>query len=99
MAGAAAQFTFSNRAAARLAVQQDVKQVATQIAAAARDLSPRGESGEFAAGWEVVAGRDPGTWLVVNMVPHGLYVEYGTTDSPAQPSLGPAAAATGLPRW
>lgn len=40
--------------------------------------------------FEVRDGPEPGEIEVANTSPHWLFVEYGTEDTPPQPSLGPA---------
>lgn len=84
-------FTVTNAQARRLVIQPEIRRIAEELAAAAAASTPR-DTGALAGGWRVVAGRDPGTSLVVNDVLHGLYIEYGTRHRPAVAMLGRALA-------
>jgi len=87
-----ATFTVTNAQARRLAVQQDIRRIAGNLADAARANTPR-NTGLMASSWRVVPGREPGTSLVVNDVPYSVYVEHGTRKMAARAPLGRALAA------
>ena len=87
-----AVFTVTDAKARRLVVQQDIRAIAGQLASDARANTPT-NTGAMAAGWRVVPGREPGTSLVVNDVPHSVYVEHGTRHMAARAPLGRALAA------
>jgi hypothetical protein len=88
-----ATFRVTNAIARRLAIQPDIARIAEQVAEAARAASPRGPTGDLAASWHTVPGRDPGTTLVRSDVAYGRYVEYGTRHRRADAMLGRALAA------
>ena len=69
-------FTVTNRGALDEAVDPGIGRVAAELADAARALTPR-RTGRLQAGWTVRSGT-LGNRVVVNDVPHGRYVEYGT---------------------
>jgi hypothetical protein len=83
-----ATYKVTNAIAKRLAVQPQILEIATQIAADARASTPV-TTGRLAGGWP---GRDPGTTLVVNDVEYARYVEYGTRRRRAVAMLGRALA-------
>lgn len=87
-----ATFTVTDPRAPRYAVQQNIAEMAAQLAGLARSNTPV-LTGQMAAGWHTVPGRDPGTTLVVNSTPYAKYVEFGTKHRPASAPLGRAAAA------
>jgi Bacteriophage HK97-gp10, putative tail-component len=89
---ASATFRVTNPAAPRLAVAPGVRTLADHLADQAAQRSPR-RTGRMAASWEVVAGDDPATSVVINTAPYARYVEYGTRFDPAQAPLGRAIAA------
>jgi hypothetical protein len=91
MAGEA-RFTVTNARARRLVIQPEIKTIAEQLAADAAARTPR-DTGKLAGGWRVSQGRDPGTSLVQNDTPYGIYVEYGTARRRAAAMLGAALAA------
>jgi hypothetical protein len=86
-----ATYKVTNAIAKRLAVQPQILEIATQIAADARASTPV-TTGRLAGGWHTAPGRDPGTTLVVNDVEYARYVEYGTRRRRAVAMLGRALA-------
>ena len=86
-----ATFTVTDPRAPRFAVQQNVREIADQVASAAAAGTPH-RTGAMARAWHVVPGNDPGTALVQNSAPYARYVEYGTRKMPAKAPLGRAAA-------
>lgn len=92
LANAGATFKVTNAQARRLVIQPDIARIAGQIAEAARSATPV-DTGNLAASWRTVPGRDPGTTLVRSDVPYARYIEYGTRRRAASAPLGRALAA------
>lgn len=76
---------FDRRAPYRLADPQ-VRDIAERLRADIAAATPR-RSGRLAAGWAVTRVRDAHYW-VLNPVPYGRFVEYGTRTAPARPAAG-----------
>jgi hypothetical protein len=88
-------FTVTDPRAPRLCVQQNVAEIAGQVAARAASNTPR-LTGLMAASWQVRPGySDPGTSVVVNTAPYARFVEYGTRSRPARAPLGRALGSGG----
>ena len=78
--------------APRLAVQQNIADIAGQLAASATGNTPT-LTGVMARAWRTVPGREPGTTMVINDAPYAIYVEYGTRHMTARAPMGRALAA------
>jgi HK97 gp10 family phage protein len=87
-----ATYRVTNPEAKRLAVEQDIRDAAEQLAAAAEQLTPH-DTGRMAASYRVEPGHEPGTSIVTNDAPYARYVEYGTRYMRADAPLGRAVAA------
>lgn len=95
-------FEVTDASARRRCVGPDIRRIAEAVAA---DAASRTPSSRVAAAYKTEPGRDPGTTLIINEAKNSegrmfaRYLEYGTFRMPARPSLGPAMAAAGYPRW
>lgn len=80
------------------AIEQGADETADDVVDLARQIAPVDE-GDFQGSIEKQPGETAETRKVIaggEKAPHGIYVEYGVpsnTAYPAQPTLGPAAAA------
>lgn len=76
--------------AASVARQQGVNAAAAQVAAAAQARAPV-RTGALRDSITPVPDPESGFARVTAQAPHAGYVEFGTSDTPAQPFLRPAA--------
>lgn len=84
----------------RLAVAENIRKIAEDIAADAKSRTPVGPSRGKRRGephmidcYHVTQGRDPATYIITNDAPHAPAVEFGMAGRPAQAPLGQAVAA------
>lgn len=88
-------FRVTDPKAPRLAVQQNIAEIAQQLAGRATANTPR-LTGLMAGSWQVRPGyNDPGTSVVINTAPYARFVEYGTRRTRAYAPLGRALAVGG----
>lgn len=87
MASGLSTYRVINRSAPKQAADAIVAGIANQIRDAVAGQSPRGETGAYAAGWQVEHLK-AGVYRVFNNVPYGKYVEYGTRYVQARPVFG-----------
>ena len=74
-------------------LSNDVRAVAERLKRELEQATPA-DTGAMRGGWFLAGGRDPGTWLIYNLWPQYMYVEFGTSRMPARPFVGPVLA-----RW
>jgi hypothetical protein len=76
-----------NRQAPKQAADGIVAGIANQVRDAVASQSPRGRTGSYASGWRVEKLK-AGVYRVINEVPYGRFIEYGTRYVPARPVFG-----------
>src|SRR6201995_4767694 len=87
MSGQLSTYNVINRQAPKQGADGIVNGIAHQIRDAVSAQSPRGDTGQYAAGWQVEKIK-AGIYRGFNTVPYGNYVEYGTRHMQAQPVFG-----------
>lgn len=75
--------------AAKVEVSPDIQRRADNVAESARTIVPV-LTGALLASIEVVQADEEGGWRVEATAPYAGFVEFGTSDTPAQPYLGPS---------
>lgn len=88
---AATRYKVTDPLAPRKAVDEDIGQLAEQLRGQVAERTPVA-TGRLRAGWRVERGHNHAVRLLVNDVPYARYVEYGTSDRPADPALGQTLA-------
>jgi hypothetical protein len=87
MSGQASTYQVLNRQAPKLATDGIVRGIAEAIRSGVAAQEVRGRTGNLGGGWRIERIK-PGVYRVLNEVPYGKYVEYGTRFMPARPVFG-----------
>jgi len=86
------RYKITHPQAPRLAADPLIAELASRIRDQVAARTPHGATGQLAAGWQITKGRAPALYIIHNPTPYAAYVEYGTANMPAEPSLGPVVA-------